>query len=121
MIKFTPWHHYHDMGAYIDCEIDGEELTEEEREYLEKHDLSNCVLCVSLFENESDDGLDGSLHFNIRLYSFSNNSTESIFEKSYKRLNVDTLEDINSFLRLHEIEEVKLTVDQFLETLWRND
>lgn len=21
MIKFTPWRHYHDMGASIDCEI----------------------------------------------------------------------------------------------------
>ena len=119
MIKFTSWRHYSDMGGAIDCEIDGDELTEEEWEYLEKHDLSNCVLCVSLFENDVDN--DGTLLFNVRLFSYSDDAAESIFQKEYKKLNVDTLEDINSFLRLHEIEEIELTVDQFLETLRRND
>lgn len=124
MIKFTHWRHYHDMGAAIDCEIDGDELSEEEYEYLVKNNLSSIVLCVGLVANDEElsvDDKDGSLLFSIRLYSYEDSSTESIFEKSYKKLNDDTLEDVNSILRQHDIEEISLTVDQFLDYMCRND
>lgn len=124
MIKFNDWYHYTDMGASISCEIDGDELTEEEYEYLVKNNLSGIVLCVGLVANDeelSEDDKDGSLLFNIRLYTYEDSSTESIFEKSYKKLNDDTLEDVNSILRQHDIEEISLTCDQFLEYLCWND
>ena len=118
MIKFTQWRHYDDMGGAVECEIDGDELTEEEWEYIGKNKLDNLVLRVSLGENDIDN--DGTLLFDVILFSYSDDA-ESIFQKEYKKLNEETIEEVNSILRSHEIEEVKLTVDQFLETLYRND
>lgn len=119
MIKFTNWRHYEDAGATIDCEIDGDELTEEEYEYLEKNNLINLIILVGLEENTIDN--DGSLLFNIRIINYSGDTNETIFEKLFKKINEETIEEVNSFLGVREIEDIELTLKQFLNILGQND
>lgn len=124
MIKFNDWYHYNDMGASIDSEIDTSEITEEEYEYLEKNKLCNLSLNISICANDDegciDPDEDGSLNFRIRLYSYSEGDN-SIFEKDYKKLNSESLEEVNSILRSHDIEEVELSISNFLEYLCQDN
>ena len=125
MIKFNNWYHYTDMWALISCEISCTDLTEEEEEYLLKNKLDSLVVSISLCANDDngciDADEDGSLNFNIKLHSFSNDENDYIFQKEYKRLNKDSLEEVNSILRSHNIEEIDICVHQFLDYLCQDN